>query len=336
MGVRQLAEWVIGALAMCTVLLLGSLQIGGEDLSSPGAELAVDGFEVPVSTAVERGVIAFSSETSGNSEIYLQPRDGGEPIQLTEDNDFDSWRPRFSPDRQTLLFYRSPVGVVDRDATQAGLWLMSADGNDLVQVLAPGAHGWQAHGHAEWSPFGNELAMTAMQDDRFRVVVTSVNGVDVRTVANGPGDSLDPSWSPDGSRIIFAGCESLPCFDEQQEIFAVKAAGGERLQITSDDYADRQPRFSPDGRQIVMRSFIADQPDAGWDIRITPTSRVRPPRALGDSPGDRSAPTWLNNETLLFHQQVGNATNLVAADVSSAALRPVLGDDVGQQHYPAP
>lgn len=62
--------------------------------------------------------------------------------------------------------------------------------------------------------------------------------------------SVHPSWSPDGSRIVFEGHHE----DAQGEIYAINADGtGQTRLMTSPGY-DQTPEWSPDGTKIAFSS----------------------------------------------------------------------------------
>lgn len=63
-------------------------------------------FDVAVSGA---GDLAYSSNRSGNYEIYLQPK-GGQPEKLTDDPALDG-RPVFAPDDGSIVFESTRTGV---------------------------------------------------------------------------------------------------------------------------------------------------------------------------------------------------------------------------------
>src|SRR5918911_3891865 len=113
---------------------------------------------------LKTGVIVFNSNRTGNDEIYVMNADGSGVRALTDDERYDSWWPRVSPDRGRILFYRSPRGVHDNDYTKQSLWVMNADGSNRRQLRAAGTDGWKIQGHAEWSPDGSRLAMFGGKD----------------------------------------------------------------------------------------------------------------------------------------------------------------------------
>jgi len=55
--------------------------------------------------------LIFSSDRSGNLEIWISDLDGENEIQLTSDDQYESNWPRVSPDRSKVLFYRAPKGA---------------------------------------------------------------------------------------------------------------------------------------------------------------------------------------------------------------------------------
>jgi Tol biopolymer transport system component len=82
-----------------------------------------------------------------------------------------------------------------------------------------------------------------------------------------------PSWSPDGSRILFARF-TLP--NGVGRIWIMNANGTGQRQLASDapGYRDYQPSYTPDGRQIVFsRCSPGDGPCAIWIMRADGTHR---------------------------------------------------------------
>src|SRR5262249_43266679 len=64
----------------------------------------------------------------------------------------------------------------------------------------------------------------------------------------------DPDWSPDGTRIAFT---SHPVTDNPEnsihaEINVLNLDGAGRHQLTSNDYEERAPAWSPDGSRIAF------------------------------------------------------------------------------------
>ncbi|MFQ6136142.1 MAG: hypothetical protein ACE5PM_03075 [Candidatus Hydrothermarchaeales archaeon] len=65
---------------------------------------------------------------------------------------------------------------------------------------------------------------------------------------------LDPVWSPDGAKIVYTS--------GAYDIWAMKADGTDKRQLTSEIYRDEDPAWSPDGADIV---YVSEQ---GGDQQI--------------------------------------------------------------------
>jgi TolB protein len=77
-----------------------------------------------------------------------------------------------------------------------------------------------------------------------------------------PGYAMQPTWSPDGSKIAFAGFLNYPPMTPVQttrqigtsEIFVVNADGTGLVRLTSNNVNDEGPAWSPDGTRIAFAS----------------------------------------------------------------------------------
>jgi Tol biopolymer transport system component len=180
--------------------------------------------------------IAFTSNRTGRSGIYVMRADGSRTRRLTISEDGDV-RPSWSPNGKKIVFARSGRGrlyVIDADgrrlrALTRGVGLAdsdpawSPDGTTIAFVRRPVGNGLAAiyligsHGHGlcrltpftrsvygpAWSPDGTKITYTKREGTGFAIAVVGADGTGRRTLTR---EWLDftPTWSADGSNIVFA------------------------------------------------------------------------------------------------------------------------------------
>ena len=154
------------------------------------------------------------------------------------------------------------------------LWLLA------LGALIPGA--------AAGAPRPAELALTVASD----IVVIRDNGAVVRRLTGGRAVDYFPSWSPDGSRLVFVSNR-----DGDDELYVMRADGSQLRQLTHNKAVDTTPAWSPDGRSIA---FASNQAGGEHKLYVVRASGGTPRRLLG---GRRTvfdiAPAWSPNGKLI-------------------------------------
>jgi TolB protein len=194
------------------------------------------------------GTIAFVSERDGNAEIYTINVDGTGLRRLTNDAGKDV-NPAWSPDGRLIAFSS------DRDGSMK-LYVMNADGSNVVRKTSG------AGDNAAWSSDGKRIAYTGVGREYCCAIrIADASGDWSQSSAFSPdstASSTDPSWSPDGSRVVFASDWNV--YDGQQ-IFMMNSDGsGMRVLVKANADFSRydagelyaQPSWSPDGTKIAV------------------------------------------------------------------------------------
>ena len=222
--------------------------------------------------ALPAGAIAFGSDRGDGRQLFVDLRDGSDPYAITSDLSYDSFFPRISPDRRTIMFQRTPAGVGDNDYTQVSIWTVAFDGTGVAQLVARGAFGWETMGHPEWSPDGTEIVLFGGPLNDPEVHVIDADGTNPRQVTDRPGVGIDPSWSSDGSLIAFIGCAQPVCNLEDYEVFTIPVEGGDATRLTNDGLRDQDPYFSPDGASVSLITQAAGTDILRpWNLRLAAT-----------------------------------------------------------------
>ena len=143
---------------------------------------------------------------------------------------------------------------------------------------------------AVWAPRGDRLLATWNQGDRFRlygVMAPDTTGAAVEAstglrVSDGP--DMSAAWAPDRVWVAFGSTR-----DGNGEIYRMRPDGMQEENLTNHEADDREPTYSPDGRQIA---FISDRTDGVPRLHIMDAdgSNVR---MVGSPQGlSHHAPEW--------------------------------------------
>lgn len=101
---------------------------------------------------------------------------------------------------------------------------------------------------------GNMVAFVST-DDQYMMNFDRTN---LRKIVASKADYREPSWSPDGSKIVFVGDSPSP------DLFVIDLQNGTLMSLTNNDFPEAHPVWSPDGSKIVF----ASRREFDWDIYV--------------------------------------------------------------------
>jgi Tol biopolymer transport system component len=179
--------------------------------------------------------IVFVSDRDGNNEIYVMNADGSGQTNLSN-NEASEGDPLWSPDGTKVAFSS------DRDMPYVpGIYLMNADGSGQTLLYHGGdRHSWPA----EWSPGGSRLLFERDSEGTMQIGVMNADGSGRRIFSFEPYwyDNFAPSWSPDGTKIVFVGERDGDYYDNC-EICVINADGTGETRLTRNSAADTWPSW---------------------------------------------------------------------------------------------
>jgi Tol biopolymer transport system component len=144
--------------------------------------------------------ITYSSNQTGNWEIYVMNADGSNQHQITDNparDEYSAW----SPDGTTIAFGSDRDGHRNREAA---IYLMNADGSNVRRIT------WLESMDAvpSFSPDGTKLTWVDSACDSggcgpSHVYVGNLDGTGVRRLTQGATNDWNPVFSPDGTKVAF-------------------------------------------------------------------------------------------------------------------------------------
>jgi Tol biopolymer transport system component len=238
---------------------------------------------------------------SGSGEIWAMNGQGSEALRLTEEGK-SYQNPSLSPDGKKIAFISerteggcggaSACASTSPEKTYAQIYVMNADGSDQTQLVEE----LGVASSPTWSPDGTQIAFEGYGQDGWAdiyFVDVSPEGATSRPRRLAVDDDLleatEPSWSPDGTEIAFAGLHSGYHAPGKgyHAIFEIDVNSLEEARLTKGSDTEYSPTWSPDGEKIA---YVRDTNDTS-SIHVV-GSDSSSPTLLREFPFGRLGPDW--------------------------------------------
>jgi Tol biopolymer transport system component len=145
--------------------------------------------------------------------------------------------------------------------------------------------------------------------DPCHIAVTNLDGAG-RVLTSGPGNDIDPAWSPDGTRIAFARNSG-----GNYDIWVMSADGTGLQRLTLGLRDERYPSWSPDSSTIAYRGYASATGGSQIFLMSSTGANQHPiPNTFG---GDQ--PVWApSGNRIAYTGTVGTDDEIFAIDTSGA------------------
>jgi len=270
------------------------------------------------------------------SAVFAQQSSGGlRPITI--DDYFQIRRvndPQLSPDGQFATYTVETAFLKIEDKNEDRIWMVSTKGGDATPLTAAGV----SSSHARWSPDGKSIAfLSAREEGKTQVWLLPRGGGEAERLTNTPQNVEDFVWSPDSGRLVLVlrdpSPEELEAAKEKKDktagkektktqkpwvidrlqfkmdevgyldrrrthLYVFELAAKTLTQVTSGDFDDSEPAWSPDGKLIAFSSNRS-QPDADatydiniWVVAADNTEKGAHLTQVTTNPGADTTPSW--------------------------------------------
>ncbi len=193
------------------------------------------------------------------------------------------------PMTQFSMLYTS----IKEGQSQPALFRVDGAGTSDQQI----ADGTEGFTDIAYSPDGSKIAFVrnATYDDNgasvtapelFVASAANPNSA-VRITHFGKSELAHPAWGPDNLQLVVA-----TNFDGDMELWTMTDDGNNQKQITNNDFADRDPSWSPKGDVIAYASEQANGAGSGLTEIFTVTTDGATITQLTDANGSSYSPAW--------------------------------------------
>jgi dipeptidyl aminopeptidase/acylaminoacyl peptidase len=265
----------------------------------------------------------------------------------------DVREPQISPDGVWVAYTVSTSDTAE-DQNKSAVWMASWDGSRNVRLTTSK----QGENTPRWSPDGRWLAfLSSREDEHTQLWLLDRLGGEGRKATTLPSDVDDYVWAPDGKRIALVVADADTAkpktpppividrfqFKQDEEgylgkqrrhLYVLDVESGKTTMLTSGDYDELLPAWSPDGKSLVFVSKRRPDfdRDSNWDLYVidaVPGGGAAPRQLTtfegpDNDPDTESRPAWSPDGRSIAYLQ-GGPLKLIYYAVQKLAVVPAAG-----------
>lgn len=234
-------------------------------------------------------------------QIYVMNIDGSNIRALTSgggSKEDAAW----SPDGTHIAFDSTAddpdplnCGLSGHPACIVNIYVMRADGTDVVRVTQSSSNNPAANTHPQWSPDNTRLAFVSNRDGNEEIYTTKADGTGQTRLTSDPTVDEHPTWSSDGLFIMWDTNR-----DGHYQIYKMNIDGSAQTRITNTLVDDRYVYWCPSCTDRI--AFASNRDGVTFSVYTmnsdgTDQVRVTTPRQGSTAPD--LMPAWAGLPVLL-------------------------------------
>ena len=273
--------------------------------------------------------------------------------------------PQISPDGKWVAYTVRETDL-KKDKGETRLWMIPMTGGDAIPMTAKGS----SASSPRWSPDGKYLSFLASRNEgKTQVWTLDRRGGEAQQLTKIKQGVSGYQWSPDGKKLLVILRDPKPEDLEKDEkikkkpkpwvidrlqfkrdnigyleryrnhLYVFTLGDSLPVQITSGDFDDSSPTWSPDGKLIAFVSNRTKEPDSNnnsdiWIVSASSPDKGKTLLQLTKNPGSDSSPFWSPDGKSIVYLTVTEpdkmwyATNNLAVVSSEGGEPKILADDL--------
>ena len=238
--------------------MAGSLWI--QMISADNAQQLTDdeGYDYQPDVSPDGRSVIYVRYTGYAVELMLLDLSTRKSVSLTTEK-FVNLEPRWSPDGRSIAF------VSTRDTGHFLIYTAKVSGGQLSEIkcITPNRKSevrryyyseWDHALHPAWTPDGKSLVYVSNREVAHGtgdlVKIDLASGTLTTLLKEETNWRMKPDVSPDGTRIMYSSYAGR----ENHQLWSLPAGGGYPVSGTNGDFDNFSPRWSPDGRSVLLIS----------------------------------------------------------------------------------
>jgi len=269
--------------------------------------------------------------------------------------------PQLSPEGKWLAYTVTEMEL-DEDKSETRIWMTPVSGGDAIPMTAKGS----SASMPRWSPDGGYLSfLSSRNDGKTQVWTLDRRGGEAQQLTEIVQGVRSYEWSPDGTKLLLVLQDPKPEDLEKDKdkkekkkkpkpwvvdrlqfkmdyigyldrrrthLFAFNLNDKKMTQITSGDFDDSQPVWSPDGRFVAFVSNRTEEPDANsntdiWIVSAENTDKGKTLRRLTMNSTPDQSPAWSPDGKHIAYETVIDETYYPYFCTTYLAMIPVEGGE---------
>jgi dipeptidyl aminopeptidase/acylaminoacyl peptidase len=225
------------------------------------------------------------------TRIWMVPSTGGDSLPMTAEG-VSSTHPRWSPDGQFLAFLSA------RNEGKTQVWLLNRRGGEAQQLTDT----VQDVQDFSWSPDGHRMVLVLKDPTPEELDAAHEKAAATHSSTASDFDSEDKKRKSKGpwviDRLQFKVDEVGYLDRSRTHLYVFDIAKKSLTQVTSGDFDDTEPAWSPDGKLLAFTSnHSSPDPDLTyntdiWIVSATNTDKGARLTQVTTNPGIDMSPTW--------------------------------------------